>query len=98
MVDTIFNILKITVIVAIATVFMVAITNLVSLISSIIFGNIIGEILALISMYLPFNAYVVFGSIGTATVAILSFLIAKKIFDMTSCSTNRTEYNISIKW
>lgn len=86
MVDTIFNILKVTVVIAVAAVFMVAITNLIALISSIVFGNIIGEILALISMYLPFNAFVVFGSIGTATVAILSFLIAKKIFDMTSWS------------
>lgn len=86
MMDTVFNILKITVIVAVAAIFMVAITNLIALITSIIFGNVIGEILGLISMFLPFNASVVFGSIATATIAILSFLIAKKIFDLTSWS------------
>lgn len=86
MIDTIFNILKITVIIAVSAVFMLAITNLLNLISSIIFGNIIGEFFALISMYLPFNALAVFGSIGTALIAILSFLIAKKIFDLTSWS------------
>lgn len=86
MAETVFNILKVTVIIAIAAVFMVAIYNLISLISSLIFGNIIGEILTLISMYLPFNALLVFGAIGTSTLAILSFLIAKKIFDMTSWS------------
>lgn len=84
MLETVFNVLKITAIVAVCAVFMVAINTLLSLITSLIFGNIIGEILALISMYLPFNALAVFGAIGTATVAILSFLIAKKIFDLTS--------------
>lgn len=86
MIETVFNVLKITVIVAISAVFMVAITTLLNLIVSITFGNVIGEILALISMFLPFNAVAVFGAIGTATVAILSFLIAKKIFDLTSWS------------
>ena len=86
MLDTIFNILKVTVIIAICAVFMVAITTLLNLITSIVFGNVIGEIFALISMFLPFNALAVFGAIGTATVAILSFLIAKKIFDLTSWS------------
>lgn len=86
MLDTLFNILKVTVVIAVAAVFMIAITGLLNLISALIFGSVIGEFFALISMYLPFNALVVFGAIGTATVAILSFLIAKKIFDLTSWS------------
>ena len=86
MLDTVFNVLKISAIIAVSAVFMVAISTLVNLIAAIVFGNVIGEILALISMYLPFNALTVFGAIGTATVAILSFLIAKKIFDLTSWS------------
>lgn len=88
MLDTVFNILKVTVIVAIAAVFMVAITGLLNLITSLVFSSVVGEILALISMYLPFNALNVFGAIGTATVAILSFLISKKIFDLTSWSVS----------
>lgn len=86
MLDTIFNILKVSAIIFVAAIFMVAINGLLSLITSVIFGNIIGEILTLVSMYLPFNALAVFGAIGTATIAILSFLIAKKIFDLTSWS------------
>lgn len=86
MIETVFNVLKITAILAVAAVFMVAINALLSLITSVIFGNVIGEILSLISMFLPFNALAVFGAIGTATIAILSFLIAKKIFDLTSWS------------
>lgn len=86
MLETVFNVLKITVIIAVAAIFMVAITALLNLISALVFSSVVGEILALVSMYLPFNALSVFGAIGTATVAILSFLIAKKIFDLTSWS------------
>lgn len=86
MLETIFNVLKIAVIVAICAIFMVAITTLLNLITVLVFHNVVGELIALISMYLPFNALAVFGAIGTATVAILSFLIAKKIFDLTSWS------------
>ena len=88
MLETVFNILKITVIIAIGAVFMVAITTLLNLINSIIFGNVIGEVLGILSCCLPFDAISVFGAIGTATVAILSFLIAKKIFDLTSWSVS----------
>lgn len=86
MIEAVFNVLKVTVIIGICAVFMVAITTLLNLITTVVFGNVVGEILSLISMFLPFNAVAVFGAIGTATVAILSFLIAKKIFDLTSWS------------
>lgn len=86
MLDTVFNILKVTAIIAVCAIFMVAITGLLNLITSVVFGNVIGEFFVLISMYLPFNALYVFGSIGSAIVAIFSFLIAKKIFDLTSWS------------
>lgn len=86
MIDTVFNILKVTAIVAVCAVFMVAINALLSLIVTIVFHNVIGEIFGLVSMFLPFNAGPVFGALGTATVAILAFLIAKKIFDLTSWS------------
>ena len=86
MIDGVLNLLKVTVVISIAFVFGVAITTIINLITNVVFGNIIGEILGLISMYLPFNAFAVFGSLASATVAILTFLIAKKIFDLTSWS------------
>lgn len=86
MLDTIFNVLKISVVVAISAVFMVAINALIGVLGSIIFNNVIGEVIAIISACLPFNALAVFGALGTACAAILSFLIAKKIFDLTSWS------------
>lgn len=84
--ENLFFALKVAVMIAVAAVFMVAIHTILNLITTLIFGNVIGEILSLISMYLPFNALAVFGSLATATIAILSFLIAKKIFDLTSWS------------
>lgn len=86
MIETVFNILKVTVVISVAFVFGLAITTFVNLILNVVFGNVIGEILSLISMYLPFNSFAVFGSLASATVAILTFLIAKKIFDLTSWS------------
>lgn len=88
MIEAVFNILKIAVVIAVSAVFMVAINALISLITSVVFANVVGEVLAIISACLPFDALAVFGAIGTATVAILSFLIAKKIFDLTSWSVS----------
>lgn len=86
MLDTVFNILKVTAVISVSVIFGVAITGLVNLIASVVFGNVIGETLSLVSMYLPFNAAAVFGSIASALVGILTFMIAKKIFDLTSWS------------
>lgn len=86
MLETVFHILKISAVVAISAVFLVAINALISLITTLVFGNVIGEVLGIISCCLPFDALAVFGAIGSATVAILAFMIAKKIFDLTSWS------------
>lgn len=86
MIETVFNILKVTVIIAICAVFMTAIIALVNTITAVIFGNVVGEVFSILSACLPFNAGVVFGSIGTALAGIFAFLLAKKIFDLTSWS------------
>lgn len=69
--------------IAIALVFMVAVQNLLNLITSIVFGNIIGEIFGVISCFLPFDGSAVFSAIGTACSAILAFLVAQKIYELT---------------
>ena len=86
MLETAFNILKITVVVAVAAAFMLAINALIQTLGTLLFSNVIGEVIGIISCCLPFNAAAVFGALGTATAGILSFLIAKKIFDLTSWS------------
>lgn len=86
MIETAFHILKISIIVALCAVFMTAIATFLNLITTLVFHSVIGEVFALASMYLPFNAHTIFGAIIMACNAILSFLIAKKIFDLTSWS------------
>ena len=67
MLDTVFRILKITVIIFISSAFMVAINAILSLITSVIFTGVIGDVLVIVSACLPFNALAVFGAMGTAT-------------------------------
>lgn len=86
MLDTVFRILKVTVMIAVCAVFMVAINAFLTFITNLVFTSVIGEVLAIMSACLPFNALAVFGALGVATNLILSFLIAKKIFDLTSWS------------
>ncbi len=74
--------------IAIALVFMVAIQNLLNLITTIVFGNVIGEVLGVISCFLPFDGGAVFSAIGTACSAILAFLVAQKIYNLTGAKLN----------
>ena len=69
--------------ISIGLAFMTAISSLLNLITEVVFGNVIGEILGIISCCLPFNALAVFSAIGTVCSAILSFLIAQKIWELT---------------
>lgn len=86
MTETIFNILKVSVITVICSVFMIAINTIINLIATVVFSNVVGEVLGIISCCLPFNALAVFGAICTATSGILAFLVSKKIFELTSWS------------
>lgn len=79
--DLIVNALKIAFWVSIGLVFMTAISALLNLISSIMFNNVFGEVLSIISMCLPFDAVVVFDGLSTACSAILAFLVAQKLYD-----------------
>lgn len=78
--ELIVNGLKIALIVSISTVFMSAIVTLFNAISAVVFGSIVGEILGVVSMCLPFNALSVFKAVWTSANIILSFFTAKKVF------------------
>ena len=82
--ELIVNGIKWAFIISISLVFMSAISNLLSLIIMVVFNNVVGEVLHVISCCLPFDAAAVFGSIQTALSGILSFLIAQKIYTLTS--------------
>ena len=90
MLETAFRILKLTIAVAVGAAFLLAINAIIQTITSIIFGNVVGEVLGVISCCLPFNALAVFGALGLATSAILAFLVSKKIFELTSWTLNTT--------
>lgn len=86
--ELIVNGLKIAFWIAVALVFVTAIQTLLNLLVSIVFANVIGEVIGIISMCLPFDASVVFGAIGASLSAILAFLIAQKIYQLTTNNSN----------
>lgn len=88
MLDTLYRVLKITTIIAVCAVFMVAINAFIGLVSSIIFGGVVGEVIGIISCCLPFDAGFVFGGIATMISGVLAFMFARKIFDLTSWAIN----------
>lgn len=74
--------IKLALAISLGLAFMTAITTLLKLITTVIFHNVIGEVLGILSACLPFDALSVFSTIGTACSAILAFLFAKKIFEL----------------
>lgn len=81
--ELIVNGIKIAFWVGISLVFFAAITSLLNLITSILFANVIGEVLSIASMCLPFDAEIVFGGLSSAVAGILTFLTASKIYEYT---------------
>lgn len=82
--------IKLALTITVATAFFVAITTVINLLTTVLFDNIIGEVLGIMSACLPFNALAVFSAIGTSSAAILSFLVAQKIFNLTNASVVAT--------
>lgn len=74
--------LKVALAVAVFLAFMSAIITIISFIVSFASASIFGEIIGLISIYLPFNPAAVMASIATAMGAIIAFLTARKIFTL----------------
>lgn len=81
---------KLALVIAIATTLFTAITTIINLLTTVLFDNIIGEVLGIMSACLPFNALAVFSAIGTSSAAILSFLVAQKIFNLTGGAISMT--------
>lgn len=75
---------KMTASIAFAVIFAVAIATLVGSIEAVVFGSIVGEVLKLLSIALPFNAGAVFGAINIVIIGIFSFLISRKIYMLVS--------------
>lgn len=82
--ELIVNGIKWAFIIAVGATFMIAINALLTLLSAVVFGSVVGEVFGIISMCLPFDVVAVFGGIGTAIAAILAFMVAQKIYDLVS--------------
>lgn len=75
---------KMTASIAFAVVFGVAILTLLGSLESFVFGSIVGEVMGLLSIALPFSAGAVFGAINIVIVGILAFLVARKTYMLVS--------------
>lgn len=75
--------IKVALTVAATLAVVVAINTLIGGIATFTTNTALGEIIALISIYLPFSSGYFFGVIGTAITAILAFIVAKKIYELT---------------
>lgn len=78
------TIIKILAIIGFGSIFAGAILSLIGLLSNVVMTSVIGEFFAIISLCLPFSPAVVFGSILLIIQGVLAFLIAKKIYDLTT--------------
>ena len=79
---SLFQLVKFTVVLGLGAIFLVAINSLLAFIIPIATPPIVSEALALISMFLPFNASAIFSSIAIIMEVILIFMIANKIFNL----------------
>lgn len=77
-------VIKVVASVAFAGVFAIAITTLLSALEQIIFGSVVGEVLGILSVVLPFNPATVFASINIVILSITAFLVAKKTYELVS--------------
>ena len=77
-------VIKIVVSIAVAVTFATALITLLGFIQSVIYGSIVGEFFALVSMCLPFNAGTVFNAVLVVIDCITAFLVARKVYDLTS--------------
>lgn len=88
--ELIVNAIKFGLIIGIATVFFGAIMNIINMLASLVFGNVIGEVLALASMCLPFDASSVFAGFSVIISGLLAFKVAQKIWDLTVIAVDAT--------
>ena len=78
------TIIKVVASIAFAVIFSGAIVALVGMLEAVVFGSIVGEVFGILSVCLPFNPGVVFGALNLTCIGILAFLVARKVYLLTS--------------
>ena len=88
------NIIKIVAAIGFGAVFASAIVNLLALVSGLVFSSgIVADIFKVMSMCLPFNAYAVFSALLGTITAILSFLVARRVYMLTMNLIGTSSHN-----
>lgn len=76
--------IKVGLAIAAAVAFMAAVVVLIGAFQGFTAPTIFGEVLALISIYLPFRPATIFGTFLTIAAAVIAFLIARKVYQVTT--------------
>lgn len=79
---SLFQIFKLFILIILGYSFFVTVKTILDLVSVLVNATVIGEFFQLVSMFLPFDASVVFGAVSSVMSGILSFIIARKIFNL----------------
>jgi len=82
--------IRIVAIVGFGSIFGAAILSLVGLIGSMFNTGFIADFFTIVSKCLPFDGGIIFGSLLLAIQGILAFLVAKKIYDLSSDIIGKT--------
>lgn len=74
--------IKIAIVVAATLAFTAAIVVILGLVTSFTTTSVLGEIIGIISVFLPFSASSFFGILSAAITAMCAFLVAHKIYEL----------------
>lgn len=74
--------IKLAFIIGITSTFLVSVLALVGLVQNVVIDSALGEVMRLISVYLPFNPAQFFSILATIFTALISFLVARKGYDI----------------
>lgn len=75
---------KIVVAASMAILFGAAILALIGFLSHVVYNSVVGDFFRLISVCLPFNPSIVFGAILAVADGILAFLVAQKVYELST--------------
>ena len=82
MLDSVYHMLKVSAVVVSTTAMSIAIATIIAVVGPFLLPPVVAEVIGLLSVFLPFDSFVVFGSINIAITTIIAFMLACKIFNL----------------
>lgn len=80
--DLVFRTLKITAVVVISAALSLAIATIIAVVGPFLVPPVFQEVIGLLSVFLPFDAFQVFAAINIAISSIIGFMVACKLFNL----------------